>query len=850
MGDVQEGGNLSRRDFIQLSGGTLASVCLFSLTLPTSTAVAQEEPVYEVDGLEESAEIIVDNWGIPHMYAASLYDGFFVQGFNAARDRLWQVDLWRRRGLGKLSEVFGADYVQQDRAARLFLYRGDMYEEWLAYSSDTKRIAESFANGINEYIRLVEEDGSLLPPEFEALGYSPERWAPEDIVRIRSHGLTRNVTSEVTRAQILRDYGEKVEATRQRLEPEWEITVPEGLDLSDISDDVLEVYELATAPVAFSGGAVDDPDALATALAPGLPETGGPGQSLARLVERLRKAAGIGSNNWTISPSRTATGRPILANDPHRSHSVPSLRYAAHLSTPEVDVIGAGEPALPGISIGHNGHIAFGLTIFSIDQEDLYVYETNPDSPDEYRYQGDWEPMEVVEEEIPVAGREPDKVRMKFTRHGPVIHENSEKNRAFAVRAAWLEPGMAPYLGSIEYMRATDWDEFVAAMNRWGSPSENQVYADTGGNVGWKPGGLTPVRPNWDGLLPVPGDGRYEWDGFLTQDKLPVEFNPERGWIGTANEMNLPEDYPYERYKLGFEWSEPFRSTRIEEVLSADSHVSLEDAKSLQTDFLSVPARRMGTVLDSVRSEGASERSLAALNLLKGWGHFVTADSAAAALFEVWFSSYLGQALVAELAPEGAREILGAGDARVVLELMESPDDRLGDEPQATRDKVVLQSLEAAYSRVQQLLGDDPATWSWGALHEAYFEHPISAALEEGSSATQEKVADSLDVGPLPMGGANFTVGNVGYGSEEYTGSEDREYFRVASGASWRMVLDVGDWDSSAAINSPGQSGDPRSPHYEDLFETWAAGEYFPLLYSRGAVEGSASQTITLRPRG
>ncbi len=430
--------------------------------------------VHPVGRLESPVEILVDRWGVSHIYAASADDAFFAQGFNAARDRLWQIDLWRRRGLGLLSEVLGPAFVEKDRAARLFLYRGDMRAEWLSYGSDTKRVATAFVAGVNEYVRLTEADPGLLPMEFRVLGYEPARWAPEDIARIRGHGLFGNLEGEVLRAMVLRDFGPEAEALRRRLEPPHAVTVPEGLDLSLVSDEVLAVYRLVREPVALGGEAVAEVG----------PE---------------------GSNNWVIASSRTATGRPILANDPHRAQSVPSLRYAVHLSAPGMDVVGAGEPALPGVSIGHNGHIAFGLTIFAIDQEDLYVYETNPENPSEYRYKGRWEPMEVEEQSIPVRDNDPTRTQLKFTRHGPVIHEDLQKNVAFAVRAAWLEPGMAPYLGSIDYMRARDWDGFLAAMNRWGAPGENQVYADTEGNIGWKPGGLVPRRPNWDGLLPVPG---------------------------------------------------------------------------------------------------------------------------------------------------------------------------------------------------------------------------------------------------------------------------------------------------------------------------------------------------------
>ena len=354
------------------------------------------EHSYAVEGLSGPVEILVDRWGVPHVYASSADDAFFAQGFNAARDRLWQIDLWRRRGLGLLSEAFGPSFVEKNRASRLFLYRGEMRREWLSYGSDTKRVVTAFVLGVNEYVRLTEEDPDLLPEEFRLAGYRPAYWAPEDVALVRSHGLYKNLTFEAERARVLREFGRETDGLRSRLEPAREVVVPEGLDLSLVSDDVLRVYELATTPPVLGANVAASP---AGAEKP--PE---------------------GSNNWVVSPGRTATGRPVLANDPHRALSVPSLRYVAHLSAPGMDVIGAGEPALPGISIGHNGKIAFGLTIFSIDQEDLYVYETNPENPNEYRYKDRWEPMEVQQQSVPVRDGDPVEVELKFSRHGPVVH--------------------------------------------------------------------------------------------------------------------------------------------------------------------------------------------------------------------------------------------------------------------------------------------------------------------------------------------------------------------------------------------------------------------------------------------
>lgn len=763
-------------------------------------------------GLDAPAEILVDPWGVPHIYAGSTYDAFRVQGFNAARDRLWQIDFWRRRGLGLLSEVFGEAYLERDRAARLFLYRGDMHAEWLAYGSDAKRAATAFVEGINAWIQLTQEDRSLLSPEFVDIGYQPAWWEPADVARIRSHGLFYNLRQEVARALVLRDFGPEVENLRRWREPPTPLTVPEGLDLDLIPDDVLTVYDLATTPPPFPAGAATG----ATATPP------------------------EGSNNWVLATSRSRTGRPLLANDPHRAVGLPSLRYLAHLSAPGFDVIGAGEPVLPGISIGHNGQIAFGLTIFAADQEDLYVYRTNPDNSDEYRYRDRWEPFETVTERIPVAGGEDVEVEFTFTRHGPVIRRDPENHTAFAVRAAWLEPGMAPYLGSMDYMRARNWDEFLAAMNRWGAPPENQVYADTSGTIGWKTGGLTPIRPNWNGTLPVPGDGRFEWAGFYDMDQLPGGVDDPRGYFATANEMNLPPDHPDER-TITHDWYSPHRKQRIDEVLASRQGFGVDDMVALQTDTVSVPARR---IVDRLRTARHADEAAAARALLEAWDGDLRADSAAAALFEVWYRRHLRPALLTaaldRLVPPTERDralqvLLPPedllADARVDLDLLENPRDRFGQRPKDTIDDVLTHSLIAAEADCVALLGPDRDQWRWGRLHVAAPAHPLAERLTQVPQ-------DRRRLDPLPRGGSGETVGNTAY----------LPTFVQSAGATFRIVVDVGRWDSSVAMNSPGQSGDPRSPHYDDLFAPWADDQAFPLLYTRSAVLGVTETRIVLLP--
>lgn len=838
---------VTRRKFGGLTAGAIAATQLAGLSAATAKVDPdkRESMSYEVGGLEQPAEILVDQWGVPHMYAESIADVSFVQGFNAARDRLWQIDLWNRRSLGRLSEALGNEWTDHDRAARLFTYRDDIDQEWAAYGPDAETIATGFAEGINAFIDQIEEEPDMLPVEFEALDYEPKRWDPEDVVRMRSHAIALNVSSEVQRAITLREFEEDVERVRERLNPEdWEIEIPEGLDLDLIPSDVLDVFSMATmshTAISFDEDDIRNPEVLEDlSVVENSSDNLDVSETLDREDPRKAKPPSA-SNNWAVAPELTETGRPILANDPHRSHDVPSLRYIEHINAPEFDVIGAGEPGLPGISIGHNGHTAFGLTIFYIDQKDLYVYETNPDDPNEYRYEDDWVPMEVETETLDVRDGEDQEVELKFTRHGPVIYENHDECVAFAVRTVWTDPGTTAYFGGIGYMRAENVDEFQAAMEGelteemegWGTPPENQVAADTEGNIGWIPGGRTPIRPNWDGLLPVPGDGRYEWDGYLPQANLPREINPERGWVATANQFNLPEDYPIDDPPIGFDgWVSPYRYNRIEEVLEEfdeDNQHSLEDSADLQTDILSIPSR---ILTEALTETDPDEDELAeAVEWLTQWDNVLDADSGEAALAEVWFENHLQDAVTLELVGEEGFDHIGTGDVQVILEAIEDPAEYFEQDPVATRNELLLSTLDDAIDEVKELLGDDREEWEWGDLKHALFEHALSPGVDEN-------VAETLNVGPEPVGGSGYTVWNAGYDDD----------FQLTSGASWRMVVDVGEWDNSLAMSVPGQSGDPESQFYDNLLDPFVEGEYFPLLYTREAIQGACAKRIDLEP--
>jgi penicillin G amidase len=793
-------------------------------TQPESLAGSEAERVEEtlaVAGLNAPAEILIDPWGIPHLRAADEDDLFYLQGFNAARDRLWQIDLWRKRGLGRLAAHFGSGYLAQDQASRAFLYRGDMEREWLSYAPDTKAICEAFVKGVNAYIDLTERGPERLPIEFGLTATKPERWQAEDVVRIRTHALTRNALSEVLRAIVTSKAGTDNDLLRMNLEPRVTPGNPSGVALDEIPLAALDLFKLATADVTFS-------EARLSASLAEAPRW----RVVNDLAEVTLAAEATGSNNWVVAEGRSATGRPVFAGDPHRNHSIPSLRYLVHLTAPGLDVIGAGEPSSPGVSMGHNGFAAFSQTIFRADQEDVYVYEIEPGRPDRYEFDGEQLPFLLVKERFEVKGA-PDQFHvLKFTRHGPVLHVDAARNRAYALRSVWFEPGTGAYLGSLSTMRSRSWSLFRENLRRFSAPSLNHLYADVTGAIGWQPAGMIPVRRNWDGLLPVPGDGRFEWEGFLNLDDLPNKANPAEGFLATANEFNLPPDFDQDKTRIGYEWFEKSRAIRIHEALGHDARHTVAASLALQTDVFSRAALRLQRLL--IRIERADDPVFTdARSLLIEWDNRLSAESAAAALSELWFGKHLKPGLFALFVPDaGRRALLAPGDVEGVLSALERPDGRFGADPAAARDALMARTLAAAWRDAQERLGADPTKWRWGQLHRGYFEHPLSR-IAGGDLARQ------LDVGPLPKGGGASTVMYANYRPRD---------FRVVNGASVRFVLDVGEWDQSFCVNAPGQSGDSRSPHYGDLAPKWAKGEYVPFLYSRPAVDAAARRRIVLTP--
>ncbi|BBG03820.1 MULTISPECIES: penicillin acylase family protein [Pseudonocardia] len=768
-----------------------------------------------LSGLDGEVEIVLDRWGVPHIYAGTRHDAYLAQGFQAARDRLFQIDLWRRRGLGLLSEVFGTRFLAQDRATRLFLYRGDMRAEWLAYGNATRDVVTAFVSGVNAFVGwAMEAPDERLPPEFHALGHQPARWEPDDVVRIRTHGLLYNAEQELARALTVRDLGPAAEELRSVREPHTDLAVPDAAALTHLSDDVLDVYRLAFAPVDFTGLAGAAPPATAPS----------------------------GSNNWVVAPDRTATGRPVLANDPHRAVTVPSLRYLTHLEAPGMSVIGAGEPNLPGVSIGHNGRVAFGLTIWPVDHEDLYVYELHPDDDTRYRHRDNWERFTAVEERTAVAGGAEETLHLAYTRHGPVIHLDPATRTAVAVRAVWLEPGMAPYLASLEYQDVEDVDGFRRALRRWGAPGVNQVFADATGDIGWQGCGLVPRRPGWDGALPVPGDGRFEWDGFLPLEELPGVRNPEAGWFSTSNEENLPEGFDNDRSTITTDWYSHARHERLSGWLDGDEPVDVEGSVRMQGDAVNTHGRRL---LDRLRPlTGGGMRQEQEWVALQGWDGVESTTSRPTLVFQIWVRRHLRPWLVdrclgrlgigAERAAAARHRLLRAdtlfSDLRPDLRMVEMFD--LADEADADLVRAgVDETLGAALAELATLLGGDPAGWTWGDLHRTELRHAVFTHAPDAPERWR-----SLPSVARP--GSGDTVGLTGHDPS----------FNAVMGSSFRVAVDVGEWDSTRVLNSPGQSGDPRSPHYADQLEMWGEGGAFPLAYTRAAVEDAAVSRLVLTP--
>ena len=795
----------------------LVAVVVAVVTAGDSTGLGQgaAATTLRVGGVTQPVEIVRDRWGINHIYAQNEADLFFAQGYAAAKDRLFQFELWRRQATGTMAEILGPPALDRDIGARLHMFRGDLDAELNHYHPRGRAIIEAFVRGVNAYIAEIERTPAALPIEFRMLGITPGQWTPAVVIS-RHQALTANLTQEVNYLRAMRAIGPAAMRELMYFQGGEPVFTPDpAIDLKTFPDDVLQLYSAFRESVDF------EPRDVAAEF---------------RNADMARPAANadeepnpldMGSNNWVIAGSRTQSTYPILANDPHRTIAAPSLRYWVHLVAPGWNVIGGGEPVLPGVSIGHNEHGAWGLTIFGNDNEDLYVYETNPANPNEYRYQGRWEAMRIVADTIPVEGEKPRAVELKYSRHGPIIFEDRANRRAYAVRAAWMEPGGAPYLASLRMNQARNWDQFREACRYNHMPAENMVWADRSGAIGWQAAGIQPLRRNWSGLLPVPGDGRYEWEGYLPITTLPHEVNPPRGFIATANHYLFPNDYQWKE-ALHFVWTDPYRAARITEVLGSGRLFSVPETVRLQNDDLSLPARALVPLLrDASLPSGPASK---ARDLLLNWDFVLDKDSVAAGVYSMWRRRLFVNTRQ-RIIPDALRGSTGLVTTKRLIDWLHAPDGRFGEHPTQARDALVAASLDEAVAELTKRFGPDPQAWKYGQerFHHALIRHPLSAAV---NTATRAK----LNVGPFPRGGDGTTV--------SATGNEDNQ----TSGGSFKIIVDTEDWDNSVGINTPGQAGNPEDPHYRDLFELWARGRYFTLAYSRAKVDSVKESVTRLEP--
>ncbi|MDR6116219.1 penicillin amidase [Sphingomonas sp. SORGH_AS789] len=739
-----------------------------------------------VPGLSRPIEIVDDGWGIPHIRAQTKADAFFGQGYVVARDRLFQIDFAHRREMGRMAEAFGAAFATYDAKARLFHYRGDLDAELARIPSPVLDCVRGYVAGINARIAEVERDPTLLPLEYRILGVMPMRWELRDLVVARG-GSVGNVDDEIRRAMLAAMGRLDLDQLVAPLRPAIAMTVPEGLDPAQVSEADMGVLQLG--PLPFGR------------------------ETPTRERDEMLSATNAGSNAWTVAGSRTATGRPILANDPHLGIGGFGPRHVAHLTAPGLDVIGGGAPGLAGIMQGHTDRFAFGRTNFHIDQEDLFVLELHPDDPERYRHDGGWKRFDREVIDIPVKDAPPHRAVLRYAVQGPVVSHDPARSRATAIASVGMQPGGSGAFSMVAINLAQDWAGLREAFKLHPSPT-NFHYADVRGHHAWQAIGFWPERKRGHGLLPVPGDGRYDWVGMRDFRALPGVFDPAAGWFASANQNNLPPGWPIER-SPAFSFRDPARYDRIADMLSKQTRHSLADSVALQHDTSSSLARRFQAMLPGQPSPGAA----AAVAMLARWDARIDGASGAAALYEIVLRA-LNVRMLGALVPENARSLISSIEPPELLRVASG------------RPDLIDESLAVGWAEAAKLLGPDPKAWRWDMLHRVRITHPLARLPAIAAAFPAIEVGGS--------GGDGFTVMArwLGNGPD----------WRVGGGASYLEVIDVGDWDRSLMLNLPGQSNDPRSPHRQDQGGPWSAGQMLPMPFSRAAVDAVTTTVTHLQP--
>ncbi len=747
-----------------------------------------------VAGLDGSVEIVRDHWGVPHIFGSTDHDAFFGLGYVHAQDRLWQMEMNRRIGAGRLSEILGEATLSVDKFQRTMGYYRTVATDYAALSERSQTALTAYAAGVNAWLA----EGHTLPPEFLLLGFEPAPWQPYDSLvweKMMSWDLGGDYDLELLRQQLVQAVGP--ERTAQLLPP----YPADGVNILAASD-------LVIAP-----GAADAIFAID------------------RLLERQFARGGreSGSNNWVIGGERTESGSPILADDPHLATSIPAIWYLAEIQGDTIHSIGATFPGLPAIVIGHNEEVAWGVTNVGPDVQDLYVERINPANPNQYEVDGQWQDMAIVEELITVKGEdEPLRWAARSTRHGPLISDVSDTGTPLALRWTALEPGdttMDAFLG-LNY--AADWEEFLDAQRLFVTPSQNFVYADRAGNIGYIAPGRIPIRVDGhDGMTPVPGwTSEYEWQGYIPFEELPMTFNPAAGYVATANNRVVGEEYPH---LLSNDWAPPFRAERIVELIEQMSagaeKISVDDNAAIQGDRVSTQTRQLLPFLTGLT--GADERQQQAIDLLKAWDGEMALASVPAAIYQAWmmhleramFEDDLRTRLFEEMSTRANPLFLENVLADETLAVVWC--DNVLSIPAETCDETALHALDAALDDLTERLGGNMNDWRWEKLHITQYPHnPFS----------QVSYLKGLFHRTIANGGDRYTV-NV-------APVRLAEPYIQTHAPGYRHIIDLADLNNSRFVITTGQSGNVLSTHYDDLIRPHRDVEYVPMTFGREHVEG------------
>jgi len=776
-----------------------------------------------VPGLDQPVQVIRDRWAVPHLYAQSRWDLFFAQGYVHAQDRLWQMEFSRRLGHGRLAEIVGEAGFEADHLARTAGFTRAARQDVPLLDDDARSALQAYADGVNAYIRGHQD---RLPLEFALLRQRPAPWTPLDTLtygRVQGWILSHNWEQEVLQAALIAHVGpERAAQLRDDYSPGNPIILPEQTCASLAGEFVAQFRRAAD----------------------WLP---------------LLRYQGL-SNNWVISGDRSTTGKPLLANDPHLGLDLPGIWYENHLSCPDLQVAGVSFPGVPGVVIGHNEHIAWGVTASVPDTQDLYLEQFHPDDPTLYRVGEEWERARVHREEIQVRGEVVSRVvEVLETRHGPVVTSqlplDGESQRvALALRWVGSEPSRLTR-SVLRLNAAADWREFTEALRDFDCPSQNFVYADRAGNIGLYVPGRIPVRGDDLGLVPVPGwTGEHEWQGWIPHEELPHALNPAQGYLVSANNRVAGVEYPHH---FSCEQYDGQRARRITELLLEKDKLSADDFARIQQDVHSLSGTEFATLLTSSGSALLSHPALRehraqaarVLSLLATWDGRLTTESPEATVYELaehfaarrvfapWLGDLTDRYLGLNLGPIFHYSSHQTNNSRSVLRrlLRDDEADWFRDEQgrPATREDILAGALADALAYLRRYRGEEVDNWRWGDLHRITFHHTLAQA---------KPLQRLLNRGPYPLAGDGNTV-NAAFFRPQLPLND------YSAGPSWRMILDLSDWDASVGVIPGGQSGHPASPHYDDQIPLWRAGQYHPLAWSRPKVEAVARERLSLLPQ-